>query len=580
MSDVRRLRVRGATVVDGTGAPGRTADLLIENGRFAVDDRGPADESIEADGLIAAPGFIDIHTHYDAQVFWDPMLSPSANHGVTTVVSGNCGFSLAPMAPEHEEYIARMLARVEGMPYASIAESVPWGWSSYGELLAALDKHGTGLNIGVMAGHSTIRRFVMGERAVGSEATTGEIELMARMLDAALTDGALGFSTSQARTQPDANGDPVPSRWATTGELVRLAAQVRGHDGTMLQYSPPGDRLDDATVDLMIKLSLAGDRPINWNLLIVGRYDEDYCEHQLSASDRAAAAGAVIRGLMRPDPTIFRVSFANCRTMTAFKNWDELDLPLDELRHRLEDPAARRSLRDRAETNTRGRVSSELYVRWPDYIVGETVTPSQAALRGRTIGAIAAKRGADPFDTLLDIALTDSLQTGFYPQADDGGDIGWAARARLCTDSRMIVGGSDAGGHLDMMCGPVYSTALLGDYPKRGLLTVEECVRLLTDVPARYIGLRDRGRIQPGFRADLVLFDPDRVGTGDFDFRHDLPAGGARVWAGGTGIERVLVNGVPAMVAGEKTGELAGCVLRSGRDTGTVANSGVSPAGG
>ena len=144
----------------------------------------------------------------------------------------------------------------------------------------------------------------------------------------------------------------------------------------------------------------------------------------------------------------------------------------------------------------------------------------------------------------------------------------------------MIVGGSDAGGHLDMMCGPVYSTALLGDYPRRGLLTLEECVRLLTDVPARYIGLRDRGRIQPGFRADLVLFDPDRVGTGDFDFRHDLPAGGARVWAGGTGIERVLVNGVPAMVAGEKTGELAGCVLRSGRDTGTVANSGVSPAGG
>jgi N-acyl-D-aspartate/D-glutamate deacylase len=575
MSELRRLRIRGATIVDGTGAPGRTGGLLIENGRFAVDDGRPVDESIEADGLVAAPGFVDIHTHYDAQVFWDPMLSPSPHHGVTTVVSGNCGFSLAPMASEHEEYIARMLARVEGMPYEAIAESVPWGWSSYAELLAQLDKRGTGLNIGVMAGHSTIRRFVMGERAVGNEATTGEIEQMARMLDAALTDGALGFSTSQASTQPDANGDPVPSRWATTRELERLAAQVRGHDGTMLQYSPPGDRLDDATVDLMIKLSLAGDRPINWNLLIVGRYDEDYCDHQLSASDRAAAAGAVIRGLMRPDPTIFRVSFANCRTMTAFKNWTELDLPIDELRRRLEDPVARRSLRDRAETSTRGRVSSELYVRWADYIVGETVTPSQAALRGRTVGAIAAERGADPFDTLLDIALTDSLQAGFYPQADDGGPIGWAARARLCSDPRLIVGGSDAGGHLDMMCGPIYSTALLGEYPKRGLLSVEECVRLLTDVPARYIGLRDRGRIHPGFHADLVLFDPERVGVGDFDFRYDLPAGGARVWAGGTGIERVLVNGVSAMVAGEKTGELGGYVLHSGRDTRTVTNLGI-----
>jgi len=364
----------------------------------------------------------------------------------------------------------------------------------------------------------------------------------------------------------------VPSRWATRDELVRLAARVREHDGTMLQYSPPGDRFPDDTIQLMIDMSLAGDRPINWNLLIVGRYDEDYCNHQLSASDRAAAVGAAIRGLMRPDPTIFRVSFSNCRTMTAFKNWDELALPFDELQRRLEDPAARLSLRERAETNTRGRVSSELYVRWADYIVGETVTPSQADLRGRTVGTIAAERGADPFDTLLDIALADSLRTGFYPVADDGGAAGWQARARLCGDPRLIVGGSDAGGHLDMMCGPVYSTALLGDYPKRGLLSIEECVRLLTTVPARYVGLHDRGRIAPGYRADLVLFDAERIGTGPFDFLYDLPAGGARVWAGGTGIERVLVNGVTAMIGGKETGELGGQVLRSGRDTHTVTS--------
>ncbi len=221
----------------------------------------------------------------------------------------------------------------------------------------------------------------------------------------------------------------------------------------------------------------------------------------------------------------------------------------------------------------RGRVSAELYVRWPDYIVGETVSPAQVALRGRTVGAIAAERDADPFDTLIDIALADSLRTGFYPCADDGGAAGWEARSRLCADASMIVGGSDAGGHLDMMCGPVYSTALLGEYPKRGLLSVEECVRLLTDVPARYIGLRDRGRIHPGYRADLVLFDPERIGTGPFDFRADLPAGGARVWAGGSGIERVIVNGTTAMVAGTETGELNGSVLRSGRDTATVTNA-------
>jgi N-acyl-D-aspartate/D-glutamate deacylase len=174
---------------------------------------------------------------------------------------------------------------------------------------------------------------------------------------------------------------------------------------------------------------------------------------------------------------------------------------------------------------------------------------------------------------LLDIALADDLAGGFYPSADDGGDDGWAARARLCSDPRMIVGGSDAGGHLDMMCGPVYTTALLGEYPRRGLLSVEECVRLLTDVLARYIGLTDRGRIAPGYRADLVLFDADAVGTGPFDFLHDLPAGGGRVWAGGTGIERVLVNGQPVLVDGKETGALPGTVLRSGRDTRTVSNS-------
>jgi N-acyl-D-aspartate/D-glutamate deacylase len=568
-----RTRVRGATVIDGTGAPGRRGDLLIEAGMFAVDDGGPVDVVIDGDGLVAAPGFIDLHTHYDAQVFWDPMLSPSANHGVTTVVAGNCGFSLAPMAPEHEEYIARMLARVEGMPYETVASAVPWGWRTYAQLLDALERRGTGLNIGVMAGHSTIRRSVMGDRAVGYPAAADEVARMVAAVHEALTDGALGLSTSQATTQPDADGNPVPSRWAARDEVASLSAAVREHPGTMLQYAPPGDRFDDETIELMIELSLAADRPINWNLLIVGRYDADYCNHQLSATDRGLLSGAVIRGLMRPDPTIFRVSFSNCRTMTAFRDWDELTLEPAARRRALRNPTVRTSLRARAEASTAGRVSAELYVRWADYVVGESSAPENVGLRGRTIGAIATERGAEPFDVLLDIALADDLAGGFYPSADDGGDDGWAARARLCSDARMIVGGSDAGGHLDMLCGPVYTTALLGEYPRRGLLSVEECVRLLTDVPARYIGLTDRGRIAPGYRADLVLFDTDAVGTGPFDFLHDLPTGGGRVWAGGTGIERVFVNGQPVLVDGKETGALPGTVLRSGRDTRTVSNS-------
>jgi N-acyl-D-aspartate/D-glutamate deacylase len=571
-------RVRGALVIDGSGAPGRRADVVMAGGRFVHDGGRPADVTIDADGLVAAPGFIDLHTHYDAQIFWDPGLSPSPQHGVTTVIMGNCGFSLAPMAPHHEDYVARMLARVEGMPYAAIANAVPWGWRSYGELLSVVEGRGAAVNVGVMAGHSTIRRLVMGDRAVGETATPVDLEAMAAVLDAALTDGALGFSTSQASTQPDADGQPVPSRWATGSELRALAARVKDHEGTMLQYAPPGDRFNDETLDLMTTMSAVADRPLNWNLLIVGRYDAGYCEHQLSATRVALGAGAVVRGLVRPDPAIFRVTFRNCRTMTAFRDWEELDRPPEERRALLRDRHVRAGLRWRAEAAVRGRVSAELYVRWADYVVGETFSAENAGRRGRRVGDLAAEWRCEPFDALLDIALADDLRTGFYPRADDGGDVGWRERARLCSDPRMIVGGSDAGGHLDMMCGPVYTTTLLCEYPRRDLLKMEECVRLITTVPAQYAGLHNRGSIAPGFHADLVLFDPDAVSTGPFDFVSDLPGGGARVLAEGRGIERVFVNGEQIVVGGRPTAARPGTVLRSGRDTHTFDNKAAAAA--
>jgi N-acyl-D-aspartate/D-glutamate deacylase len=568
--------IRGARVIDGTGLPARVEDVVIRDGRFVPDTGTAADDIVDADGLVAAPGFVDIHTHYDAQVFWDALLSPSPQHGVTTVIGGNCGFTLAPMDDAQQEYIARMLARVEGMPYEALAETVPWGWHSFGELLDALETRGVGLNLGLLAGHSTIRRLVMGPRATGETATAGETARMAGVLDEALRSGALGLSTSQAATQPDADNQPVPSRWADTDEMLALASRVREHPGTMLQYAPPGDRFDDASVALMVALSRVADRPINWNLLIVGRYDADYCEHQLAASGQGARAGAAVRGLIRPDPTVFRLSFVNCRTMTAFKHWNELDLPADSRRLALGDPTVRRSLKQRAESSVRGRVSAELYVRWGDYLVGDT---AQDSLRGRTIGDIAAERQQEPFDTLLDIALAEDLTTGFYPQSDDGGVAGWAARARLCADPRMIVGGSDAGGHLDMMCGPVYTTALLSEYPRRGLLSLEECVRLITDVPARYIGLRGRGRIADGYHADLVLFDPDEIAPGPLRFVKDLPAGGSRVFAPGRGITHVFVNGTPVLSGGRLGDVRPGVVLRSGRDTRTFDNAAALAAG-
>ena len=569
------VRIVGGRVVDGTGSAAREATLAIRDSVIVPDDGTTARRTIDATGLIVAPGFIDLHTHYDAQLFWDPLLSPSPQHGVTTVVAGNCGFTLAPMNDAHIDYIGRMLARVEGMPFDTLRESVPWNWSTTADYLAAIERRGIGPIIGFLAGHSTIRRQVMGDRAVGEKATSDDVAAMVRLLQQSLAGGALGLSTSQAETQPDGDDRPVPSRWATDEELLALATEVRDQRGTMLQYAPPGGRLSDDTVGLMIALSLAADRPINWNLLIVNRYDEEFCNHQLSASDRAAARGAVVKGLVRPDASIFRVTMLNATQTTTFRDWgDVLNLPPVERRRAARDPDVRQRLRSLAEARASRDVTLEAYRRWADYTISDTVADENASLAGRRVGDVAAERGRDPFDVLLDIVVADDFATGFYPTGEIGGAESWRARAALCADARLLVGGSDAGGHLDLMCGPVYTTSMLRELPRRGLLPIEECIRLLTDVPARYAGMRDRGRLAPGYRADVVIIDAESVGPAPFELRRDLPAQGNRVYADARGIERVLVNGVELVCVGQDTGARPGTVIRSGRDTHTVSNSG------
>jgi len=575
------LIIRNGFVVDGTGAPGFGGDVGIRDGRVVavgqVDE--PAARQIDADGLVVAPGFVDLHTHYDAQLSWDPWATPSPLHGTTTVIGGNCGFTVAPTGSDGDnDYLTRLLARVEGMPLNALQEGLAWDWQTFGQWLDRLD--GTlGVNAGFLVGHSTIRRVVMGEAANGGTATPEQLAAMVAELDAALAVGALGFSTSQSKTHNDGTGSPVPSRSANREELLAFSRAVAARPGTTLEIILTGclGEFSDDEVELMTEMSLAGNRPINWNVLTITAERPQSTRHQLDASSRAAERGAVIAALTLPNLIHMWFTFANGFALEGIPGWPSMfALPPAERIAALSDPAERRRLR-RGATSPEAGILTDV-AQWHAWEVAETFSAANAGLVDRKIGDIAAERGGDPFDVLLDIVVADELKTGFRPPPAGGDDDeGWRQRAEAWTDPRTVLGGSDAGAHLDVMCGAVFTTQLLADgVRRRQLVSVEEAVHQLSDVPARLYGLRDRGRIAEGWHADLVLFDPTTVDAGPIHKRHDLPAGAPRLYSEAVGVEHVLVHGTPIVSGGSLTEERPGSLIRSGRDTDTVSVPGGS----
>jgi len=562
--------IRGGTVVDGTGAPGRIADVAVSDGRITA--IGPVDDTatrtIDARGKVVAPGFVDIHTHYDAQVFWDTTLSPSPLHGVTTVIGGNCGFTIAPLGPEHGDYLMRMLARVEGMPLAALAEGVPWDWESFGDYLDRID--GTlAPNAGFLVGHSTIRRVTMGDRATKGEASADDIAAMRELLAASLAAGGLGFSSSWARTHNDAAGDMVPSRHASVDEILALCDVVKDHPGTTLEFIPCVGMFEDFAPDLLTRMSLAANRPINWNVLFAGKGSEPITEHNLAASDYAAEHGARVVALTVPFAPSPRICFESGFLLDTIPGWEKpMALPHDEKKAMLASPDGRNVLREAALQPTSGfKVSN-----WSIYVINETFAPENKQWEGKSVAAIAKERGVDEFDALCDIVVADDLMTGFgFPiGADD--DETWQIRMKVWRDGRAVVGASDAGAHLDFLASFNYATVLLGGpVRERGLMPIEEAVNLLTDVPARLYGLSERGRLQPGWHADVVVIDPETVGSQEVRMRFDLPTGAPRLYSGANGIDHVIVNGTEIVDHGEFTEARPGTLLRSGRDTETVS---------
>jgi len=571
------LTIRNATIVDGTGAPARQGDVGIDSGRVvAVTEPGDtrldgSTRTIDASGLVLTPGFIDPHTHYDAQILWDPTASPSSIHGVTTVIAGNCGFTLAPLSPGDGDYTRRMMAKVEGMPLAALEQGIEWNWETFAEYLGRIEGN-LSVNAGFLVGHCALRRKVMGTDAVGRQPTDDQLQEMKDLLAESIRAGGLGFSTTRARTHSDGDGEPVASRWAEEPELLALAQVVSEHEGTTLEFASDGclDGFDDEEVQFMIRFSKTGNRPLNWNVLTVDSHAPERYRNQLAAMDAAAEAGARVVALTMPVIVGMNMSFLTYCALNMMPDWgDILGLPVPERIEKLRDPATRRFMEERAASPDAG-VFARL-TGWDTYVIGDTFSEANEGLTGRRVADIAAERGAGAFDTLLDIVIADDLRTVLWPGATDADPESWELRRLAWQHPSVMLGGSDAGAHLDRMQGANYPTRFIADCLRgRKLTTLEDAVRMMTTVPADLFGLRDRGVIREGAHADLVLIDPETVDSEMLSMVDDLPGGTERLYAGSVGVRSVFVAGEEVVTDGVVTDARPGSVIRSGVDTDTV----------
>ena len=553
------LLIRGGTLVDGTGGPARRGDLGVRDGRIAAlgDVRGTAGRTLDADGAVVAPGFVDIHTHYDVQVFWDRMLSISPWHGVTTVVMGNCGFGVAPTRPAHRDLVLRTLERVEGMSLDALLAGVgrDWPFESFAEFLDAIEARGTAINVGAFVGHTPVRLHVLGDEASEREATSGEIATMRALVLDALRAGALGFATSKSPTHVGDAGRPVPSRAATLAEIETLAGALGevGH-GVMQATIGPGFFLDE-----LAAIARATRRPVTWTALLGGMLGPDGHRSVLERSAALQAEGVAVipQVSCRPLTVEFQLKAPfPLESMSVFRPVSQADHA--GKRRIYADPEFRRVLRARSGA---GPIAG----RFADMQISEhSPDPSLAE---RRLGDVAAERGVHPIDLMLDLALASNLETRFRLAVLNTDP---AIVAELLAHPASMLGLSDAGAHASQLCDACAPTELLGSWVReRGVLSLEDGVRRLTGQPAEVFGLSDRGRLAPGLAADVVVFDPATVGCSPLRRVWDFPAGADRLVSDAQGIRAVVVNGGVIREEGhdvaDPEGPLPGHVLRGGR---------------
>ena len=543
--------LKGGTIVDGTGRPGFRADLAVQGDRIvSIGDDLDGDVVIDVTGLVVAPGFIDIHTHYDAQVFWDPAMTPSCFHGVTTVVAGNCGFSIAPTRASDRDLIAHTMEKVEDMDPATLKSGIPWEFETFPEYLDTIRRRGTVLNYAAYIGHTPLRLFVMGSEAVGREATDEEVAQMARLVREAMEAGAAGFASSFAVTHRGADGQPIPSRWAGRAEIEELCKAV-GDSGRGVVGVNGGDNLSLADCyELQPRIGA----PITFTALLTTA--QGFHLKAVETHRAGIAKGADVWPQVSCRPLAFSQTMVEPFTLNTNPVFAEL-MPksLEERRNAYADPVWRTRVRTAWE-NRQG-----LIPRWDSYEVMEsTASPD---LIGRRINAIAEELGADPFDTLLDLALREpDLQLRFKAMVanDDEEGVEKLLQVEQCT-----LGLSDAGAHVGQLCDAVAATDLLGKWVReKNVLSLETAIHKLTKVQADLFSFTDRGELRVGAFADVVVFDPNTVAPGPVRRVRDFPADGERLTADQpTGMVHTFVNGVPVVRDGRLVDDVI--ELRPGR---------------
>jgi N-acyl-D-aspartate/D-glutamate deacylase len=559
------LILKGGRIYDGSGMPSFNADIAVRDGRIAAIGRvnDAADKVLDVGGLAVAPGIIDFHTHFDAQIWWDPLASSSNEHGVTTVVMGNCGLTLAPCKPESHDALIGTFVRVEGMPRQSLQAGIPWEWRTHGELLDALDRKPLGLNVATLVGHCAVRQYAMGEASVEREANDAEISQMEELVRQGMAAGAFGFSTNSNQSHFREDGKPVPSRFANLEEAERLSRVVGASRRGAVQFTHGAF----ATPEHVAHISKWYDtilqetgRPLIGESIRHRWSEPDLWRHQLDEVAERWRRGYPSYAMTSTRRALRRWNLRDGERFKALAEWQRLmSLTMAARKQEIGDISVRANLAGEMACSGPG---TNLTPRWHTVAVNKVSQPEHREYEGKGIDEIARLQGKAPLDALLDLALAEGLETTFEESNTQGDE---AAVREIFHSPYVMLGQSDAGAHVASgNPGFGFGTIMLGYWVReRGIMPLEDAIRKLTFMPASIFGIHDRGLLRPGMAADMFVFDPATIDLEKPRKVSDLPEGAPRFVQGARGIHYSIVNGSVLMANGAHTGAYPGKVLRS-----------------